>query len=416
MPITSSLLSAFVPQLATKLPAGTPMYVKVTPTVAPFLTAAPRTQRRAGRAGAGQPPDRPDRGRPGDRDLPWLPPGVSTPRWASTSTTTPPTGALAPTITPPPPSAIKARVLTNPVGTNEPAIEALFPNLFPTFAGALGDSFGAFPLPSFLGLDLNVMQVARQGNHFVLYANLDTAPQTRLENVNITDQSSGDSATDTAFDVNEWRHRSGPRSPPPRRRRLQGHARRRRLLHGRRREPAAPTPGTSIDLRRGARATARPGSIDLNHLIRGAHTIIDEHVALEWGGGESRFTTAVSAQAQVGSGGWQQFGFNANPSSVVDNKCWGFCGGSSGTKNVGFTGSGSQVLTGTTGPAHHGAARLRHVREVGLQRGRPGRRRRRGALRFGANDTIANGFTAGSYPGLGNRNLTRPTATSPPSP
>jgi hypothetical protein len=27
------------------------------------------------------------------------------------------------------------------------------------------------------------------------------------------------------------------------------------------------------------------------------------------------------------------------------------------------------------------------------------------ALRFGANDTIANGFTAGGYPGLGNRNI-----------
>ena len=27
------------------------------------------------------------------------------------------------------------------------------------------------------------------------------------------------------------------------------------------------------------------------------------------------------------------------------------------------------------------------------------------AIRFGANDTIANGFTAGSYPGRGNRNI-----------
>ena len=27
------------------------------------------------------------------------------------------------------------------------------------------------------------------------------------------------------------------------------------------------------------------------------------------------------------------------------------------------------------------------------------------AIRFGANDTIANGFTAGEYPGTGNRNI-----------
>lgn len=28
------------------------------------------------------------------------------------------------------------------------------------------------------------------------------------------------------------------------------------------------------------------------------------------------------------------------------------------------------------------------------------------AIRFGANDTITNGFTAGEYPGLGSRNIT----------
>ena len=27
------------------------------------------------------------------------------------------------------------------------------------------------------------------------------------------------------------------------------------------------------------------------------------------------------------------------------------------------------------------------------------------AIRFGANDSIANGFTAGEYPGVGNRNI-----------
>ncbi len=53
----------------------------------------------------------------------------------------------------------------------------------------VGDSFAAFPLPSFLGLQLDVLEVARQGNSFVLYANLDQVPQTRIESVQVTDLS-----------------------------------------------------------------------------------------------------------------------------------------------------------------------------------------------------------------------------------
>ena len=117
---------------------------------------------------------------------------------------------LAPTIAPPPGSAVAARVTSNAIGADENGVEALFPGLFPAFVDGVGESFAAFPLPAFLGLDLNVAEVARDDNAFVLYADLDPVPQTRLENVELTDLSSADSATDSVFDVNEWRHRIRP--------------------------------------------------------------------------------------------------------------------------------------------------------------------------------------------------------------
>src|SRR5690606_37282919 len=68
-------------------------------------------------------------------------------------------GVLAPTITSPTPADVTARVVTNPIGVNEPNIETVFPNLFPMFVSGVSDTFSAFPLPSFLGLDLNVLEV-----------------------------------------------------------------------------------------------------------------------------------------------------------------------------------------------------------------------------------------------------------------
>lgn len=403
VPITSTLLSTFVPELAEKVPAGTPMRVQITPTVAPFVTSEAGPNGEPAELMLANLQITLMQDRPGTFPLPWLQLVVDAPLGFDLGYDAA-AGQLSPTITPPPASEVDARVVVNPIGTNEPAVEGLFANLFPTFAGALSDSFGAFPLPSFLGLDIDVVQVARQGNYFVLYANLDTSPQTRIENVTIADQSSGDSATDTVFDVNEWRHRIRPKVTSN------------SVAIDFKGMLGADACCTVDDESRGAHAglqvdfdvvpaNGETWRIDLNHLIRGAHTIIDEHVALEWGGGQSRFTTPISAQARVGSGGWQQFGFNANPSSLVDGTCWGFSCGGSGTKNVGFSGANGMVLTGTT--AQHITVQLGFDMFVKSESNvvGPAVGGDEAALRFGANDTIANGFTAGSYPGLGNRSL-----------
>src|SRR5690606_39005048 len=116
---------------------------------------------------------------------------------------------LAPSIVPPPASEVAARVRVNAIGANEVALETLFPTLFPMFAAGLGDTFAAFPLPGFLGLDLNVVEVAQADGYYVLYANLDPAPATHIENFSVTNLSSPDYADDAsgAYDSSEWRTR-----------------------------------------------------------------------------------------------------------------------------------------------------------------------------------------------------------------
>ena len=398
LPITSSLLAAIIPEFGTKLPANTPLRVELHPTVAPFLSEQPGPN--------GEPAelvlanleidfvqDHPELGR-----YSWLRLAVDAPLGFSLAYD-PVAGQLAPTVTAPPGDAVTARVVTNQVGTDEPAIEALFPGLFPTFVSGVSDSFAAFPLPAFLGLDLNVLEVARDGNAFVLYADLDQVPQTRLENVQLTDLSSVDSATDSVLDVNEWRHRLRPTvSPTSVDVDLTG------ML-------GADACCTVDDEQRSAHAGYRltfdvvpengeAWRLDLSHLIKGAHTLVDEKVLLEDAGGETRFQSNITARAQVGGGTWQNFGFAANPAAVVH----GLYGGE-GTSNREFSGSNALVLTGTSAQTVTVEMGFDMFVKSNSNAFFPAAGGDEVAIRFGTNDTITNGFTAGGYPGLGNRDI-----------
>jgi hypothetical protein len=397
LPITSSLLAAIAPEFGTALPAGTPMYVKVTPTVAPFLTS-----------------DAGPNGEPAELmlanleidfvqdtaegEVSWLKLAVDAPLGFALEYDAE-AGVLTPTITPPAGTDVTARVVTNKVGADEPSIETVFPNLFPMFVSGVADTFSAFPLPNFLGLDLNVLEVARDGNYFVLYANLDPVPQTRIENVAVTDLSSADSVTDSIFDVNEWRHRLRPTVSPTRVGvDLKG------MLGA---DACCTTGDESRTAHAGYRLTfdvvpenGDTWQLDLSHLIRGAHTLIDEKVLLEDAGGETRFQTDVTARVQVGGGEWQSFGFAAAPGSVVHR-----LRGGEGTTVSEFTGSNATMLAGTTAQTVTVEFGFDMYAFSNSNLAFPAAGGDEVAIRFGTNDTIANGFTAGAYPGLGNRNL-----------
>ena len=82
-------------------------------------------------------------------------------------------GALNFQLSPPPSSATKIKVIETPVGADlssaQPVFEALIPQFLPSLAGGLG----SFPVPSFLGMQLQVVDVDRAGNYLSIYANLN---------------------------------------------------------------------------------------------------------------------------------------------------------------------------------------------------------------------------------------------------
>ncbi len=83
-------------------------------------------------------------------------------------------GALGAVIGTPPPEDIGATVLVNRMGTPDVTLDALVPLLVSVAMPQLAGSIGSFPLPSFLDLDLVLVDVGRQGDFMTLF--LDFAP------------------------------------------------------------------------------------------------------------------------------------------------------------------------------------------------------------------------------------------------
>ena len=387
-PITSTLLSLLVPAFAT-LPANTPVVIKLEPKFAPFL------------GGPAGPNGEMAELTLADLQVRFVTPGnvtqlllgVDAPLGFDLAFDSA-AGQLAPAITAPLPAQVTARVLDNALGVNEPNVEALFPNLFPAFVGGLGDSFAAFPLPAFLGLQLDVAEVARQGNSYVLYANLNPAPVTQLKNVAFTDLSTPDYNNDSCcFDSWEWRHR------------LRNKVSSDKIEFDLKGMMGADACCTVDDERDSAHAGGRiafdvvPANgetwkVDLSHLIKGAHTTVGEGVG--GGYGAQTWITPVTGRYKVGSGGWVSFNFS--PSILTP-------GWRNSHSNYEFTGSAATSVTGTT--------TQRITVEFGFDVEAfsdsnwafPAEAGNEAAVRLGANDSLTNNFTAGDYPGAGNRNI-----------
>lgn len=399
LPVTSSVLAAIVPEFGTAVAPNTPMEIRVKPTAAPFISERPGPN-----------------GEPAELVLPNLHVEFVQPNWVTNVDLTWLTlaidaplgfdlaydevnGVLAPSISAPAPADVTARVRTNLIGTNEAFVEALFPSLFPSFVSALSDTFGAFPLPAFLGLQLDVLDVVRDGNYFVLYGNLNQIPQTRIANVQLTDLSTGDSVVDSIFDVNEWRHRIR-RSVTPSEIGVDLKA----MIGA---DACCTVDDESKSAHAGYRLTfdvipenGESWRLDIAHSIAGAHTLKDERVLLEDGGGETRFTTPISGRVRIGDGPWQNFNFNPSVTSVVHQLY-----GGEGDSYAPFTGQNSTVITGSTAQTitiEFGFDVFAWSNSNVLF---PAAGGDEVAIRIGANDTIVNGFTAGEYPGVGNRNI-----------
>ncbi len=83
-------------------------------------------------------------------------------------------GALGAVIGTPPPQEIDATVLVNRMGTPDVTLDTLVPLLVSVALPQLAGSIGSFPLPTFLDLDLLLVDAARSGDFMTLF--LDFAP------------------------------------------------------------------------------------------------------------------------------------------------------------------------------------------------------------------------------------------------
>lgn len=76
----------------------------------------------------------------------------------------------------PQPEDITVTLVENPLKVDEATLDALLPGLLALAVPTLSDSLGSFPLPDFLGLQLGLVDVDRNGEYMSLFFDLSPAP------------------------------------------------------------------------------------------------------------------------------------------------------------------------------------------------------------------------------------------------
>ncbi|MGB5548016.1 MAG: DUF4215 domain-containing protein [Polyangiales bacterium] len=402
LPLTTNIMALLgVPQFQTVLGANTPLVIQIRPAMAPFLTGNPGPN-----------------GEMVELGLPHLVMEIVDPatgkKWLLLAIDTrfgldlafdPVTEQLAPVVSAPAPGDSVARVLSNAIGANESGVENSIVLILPSFFAAFGDAFGSFPLPTFFGLGVEVVEIESAGGLFKLYTNLVQAPATKLENVVLTDSSTGDFVTDGVFDTNEWRHKTKITATPS-------------TIDTRFRSVIAGDACCTLDDEH-VNATADyrlefdvvpiPGdtwTLDIDHRILGALTTVDEANLLYDGSELAEFTTPIQGRYSIDGGPFVAFHVSPSVASVFDD-----FGGAEDDLNAEVTGSNGVRLNGTT--QQHIVVEFTwnmhifsdsNVAFPAIDGGE-------GAIRLGMHDTIelgtdpSPGFSAGHYPGQGNRDI-----------
>ncbi|MEM7436194.1 MAG: DUF4215 domain-containing protein [Myxococcota bacterium] len=402
VPVTTGLFSLLgMPEFEQVIGPQQPLTIRIQPVMAPFLTGNP------GPSGEmvelGLPYLLMNVVNPVD-DMVWLVIAIDT-RFGLDLAFDPVAAQLAPVVSAPLPGASIVRVIDNAILTNEAVVESAIQLILPSFFSSFGDAFGSFPLPTFFGLQLDVVEVEAADGLFKLYSNLNQSPTTRVENVVLTDLSTTDFVTDGVFDTNEWRHRTKLTAT--------GSAidtRYRALIAGDAcctvdDETVTATADYLLDFDV-VPLDGETWQLDIAHTIIGALTTVDEANALYDGSELAEFTTAIQGRYSIDGGPFVPFDFGPNPASVFD----GF-GGAEDNLNAEVTGMNSVRLFGTT--SQHITLQFSWGMRVFSDSNAitPAIDGGEGAIRLGMHDTIelgtapSAGFTAGHYPGQGNRDI-----------
>lgn len=166
-PITSDLLATFVPEFAF-LPAGTLLQIDLAPTMAPMVTGnlGPHgeiTELLIGQLAINIAEQ--------ETGTVWLR-GAFDARLGLNLAFKPDGSGLAITIEKPATSDVTITVIDNPLGTNEENVETVLPNIMAPMIPSLAGALSGFPLPQFFGLQIQGVEVSRNGQFLSLFANL----------------------------------------------------------------------------------------------------------------------------------------------------------------------------------------------------------------------------------------------------
>lgn len=397
LPLTTGLL-IFVPEFLTAFPTGTPAIIRIRPTLAPVFTGDPGpagTFAELKIASLGMDVVLADNG---IRIL-----GLEVDLDAGVDLTFTPTG-LQFTLATPAGGDIGVTVVDNPLSVDESNMEFAIQQLFPLFAGEFEDALDEFPIPSFLGLDLAPVEVAQlPGGYMGLFADLTVAPTTTIQNVVLSDSSSGAFRQQGGCWLREWRSR------------LSGSQLGNLVQANFRGMLGADAGCTTNDADSQATVAyqvdfdvvavaGEQWTVDVDHSILGSLNRIsdgyNDGIGFQDGGGYARFDTNVLGSYAVDGGAPVAFDIVPSVISIDDG-----IGGSSSDQNVEFSGANGVTLVGTSSASVSLVFTFDLRAFSNSNTAFPTANGDEMAIRLGKNDTIDNNFTAGGYPGMGSRNI-----------
>ena len=172
LPLTAGTLALIIPELNAFDPAM-PVVVRLAPTLAPLLTGKPGPGGELGEIRVGQlMADIVGQDTPNHEFL-MLRGAIDFRAGLDMSFAS---GSLAFSIGSVTPADIMVGILENLVNTNEAVLGIALPFVLAQALPSLGEGLAAFPIPSFFGLQLQGLEVSRNGQFYSLFANLRPGP------------------------------------------------------------------------------------------------------------------------------------------------------------------------------------------------------------------------------------------------